>query len=62
MFVQIYLLRFIFRNKTVLFLSSGRFLIVIEIVRRRVEGFRLVELSGLVYYVFQIMVYELIII
>ncbi len=38
MFVQIYLLCFVFRNKTVLFLSSGRFLIVIEILSAVLEN------------------------
>lgn len=40
MFVQIYLLRFVFRNKTIFFLSFGRFLIVIEIVSNELGGFR----------------------
>lgn len=62
MFVQIYLLCFVFGNKKALFLPSGRFLIVIKKSTAINWYMRRVPVSGLRYYVFVIIKYKLIII
>ncbi len=62
MFVQIYLLCFAFGNKTLLFLSFARFLIVMEILSTAKGLIRVISTRNLIAYAFQIIVYELIII
>lgn len=62
MFVQIYLLCFVFRNKKAFFLPSDRFLIVIKKSTAIKWYMSRILASGLMYYVFVIIKYKLIII